>query len=440
MSCSSSSGSSEEEEEFESYRKGGYHAVRIGDSFNGGRYIAQRKLGWGQFSTVWLAFDTQSTDFVALKIQKSAPQFAQAALHEIEILSAIADGDASNSKFVVRLIDHFKHAGPNGQHLCMVLEFLGDSLLRLIRYNRHNALDLNIVREICKCVLTGLDYLHRELNIIHTDLKPENILLVSPIDPSKDPVKSGLTPILERPEGGNLISGISMNLIEKKLKRRAKRAVARISEKRGSMAGGTGQNQKPQRSLDGINMTCKVVDFGNACWADQQFMEEIQTRQYRAPEVILRSGYSFSADMWSFACTAFELATGDMLFAPKGGQGFSEDEDHLALMQELIGKMPKKIANGGARSKDFFDRYGDLKRIRRLKYWSLDRLLVERYKFPETEAQEFADFLRPILDFAPEKRPIAQQCLQHSWLNQNQTPNDSSNNEQLRVGMSNLHV
>jgi hypothetical protein len=30
--------------------------------------------------------------------------------------------------------------------------------------------------------------------------------------------------------------------------------------------------------------------------------------------------------MWSFACTAFELATGDMLFAPKDGQGYSEDE------------------------------------------------------------------------------------------------------------------
>lgn len=60
MSCSSSSGSEEEEEGVDSYRKGGYHAVRVGDSFNGGRYIAQRKLGWGQFSTVWLAYDTRS--------------------------------------------------------------------------------------------------------------------------------------------------------------------------------------------------------------------------------------------------------------------------------------------------------------------------------------------------------------------------------------------
>ncbi|KAE8723154.1 SRSF protein kinase 1 [Hibiscus syriacus] len=414
MSCSSSSASEEEDQGVDSYRKGGYHAVRIGDPFASGRYIAQRKLGWGQFSTVWLAYDTQTSKYVALKIQKSAQQFAQAAVHEIEVLCAIADGDPSNSKWVVRLIDHFKHSGPNGHHLCMVLEFLGDSLLQLIKFNRYKGLELNKVREICKCVLIALDYLHRELGIIHTDLKPENILLFSTIDPAKDPIRSGLAPILERPEGGTLNGGSTMNLIEKKLKRRARRAVANISGRRVSMGGET---RKPARCLDGIDMRCKVVDFGNACWADKRFAEEIQTRQYRAPEVILQSGYSFSVDMWSFACIAFELATGDMMFAPKTGEGFSEDEDHLALMMELLGKMPRKIAVGGARSKDFFDRHGDLKRIRRLKFLPLDRLLVTKYKFAETDAREFLGFLSPLLDFSPEKRPTAQQCLHHPWLN-----------------------
>lgn len=261
--------------------------------------------------------------YVALKIQKSAAQFAQAALHEIEILSAIAEGDPLHEKCVVRLVDQFKHSGPNGQHLCMVLEFLGDSLLRLIKHNRYRGLQFNKVREICKCILTGLDYLHRELGIIHTDLKPENILLISTIDASKDPVRSGLTPLLEKPEGG-LNGGTTVNVIEKKLKRRAKRAVAKISGRRASVGGV--EAPQCQRNLDGIDVRCKVVDFGNACWADKKIADEIQTRQYRAPEVILRSGYSFSADMWSFGCTAFELATGDMLFAPKSGEGYSEDE------------------------------------------------------------------------------------------------------------------
>ncbi|KAG5534479.1 hypothetical protein RHGRI_022566 [Rhododendron griersonianum] len=468
MSCSSSSGSSEEDEGIDSYRKGGYHAVRIGDSFNGGRYIAQRKLGWGQFSTVWLAYDVQSSRYVALKIMKSAPQFAQAALHEIEVLSAIADGDPSNSKCVVRLVDHFKHTGPNGQHLCMVLEFLGDSLLRLVKYNHYKGLQLNKVREICKCILIGLDFLHRELGIIHTDLKLENILLISTIDPGKDPIKSSLVPILERPEG-NPNGGVTMSIVEKKLKRRAKRAVARISEGRDSMVG-VRESPKSERCLDGIDMKCKVVDFGNACWDSKQFAEEIQTRQYRAPEVILRSGYSFSVDMWSFACIAFELATGEMMFTPKSGQGFTEDEvlyssytgstmshgydnydrspclenDHLALMMELLGKMPRKIAIGGALSKDYFDRHGDLKRIRRLKYLSLDRLLINKYKFSETDAVEFAAFLSPLLDFAPEKRPTAQQCLQDPWINfRNLTLNKAkseSSIEKVGVGMGKLQI
>lgn len=226
----------------------------------------------------------------------------------------------------MRLIDHFKHTGPNGQHLCMVLEFLGDSLLRLIKYTRYKGIELNKVKEICKCILIGLDYLHRELGIIHTDLKPENILLFNTLDPAKDPIRSHLSPILERPEG-NPNGGVTMNIIEKKLKRRARRAVAKISERRASMGGAP----KSERNLDGIDVRCKVVDFGNACWADKQFAEEIQTRQYRAPEVILQSGYSFSVDMWSFACTAFELATGDMMFAPKSGQGFCEDEVRMVL-------------------------------------------------------------------------------------------------------------
>ncbi|XP_073009486.1 uncharacterized protein [Typha latifolia] len=412
----SSSGSGEDEEGIDEYRKGGYHAVRAGDRFAGGRYIAQRKLGWGHFSTVWLAYDTYCSRFVALKIQKSAKEYAQAATHEIELLSAIADGDPTNSKCVVQLLDHFKHAGPNGRHLCLVTEFLGNSLLQLIRYNRNKGIGLNRVRSICRSVLVGLDYLHRELGIIHTDLKPENVLLISTINPAKDPVRSGFSPILERPEGTSKGRNLT-SVREKKLRIKAKRALARISHRRVSMGGIV----ELERSLEGIDMRCKIVDLGNACWVDKQFATEIQTRQYRAPEVILGSGYSFSVDMWSFACMAFELATGDMLFTPKHGQGFSEDEDHLALMMELLGKMPRKLAVSGSRSKDFFDRHGDLKGIRRLKFWPLDGLLFDKYKFPESDACGLAEFLCPLLNFAPEQRPTAAECLKHPWLNERKT-------------------
>jgi len=48
----------DEEEDMEDYKKGGYHHVSVGDAFHEGRYVILRKLGWGHFSTVWLARDT----------------------------------------------------------------------------------------------------------------------------------------------------------------------------------------------------------------------------------------------------------------------------------------------------------------------------------------------------------------------------------------------
>lgn len=103
-----------------------------------------------------------------------------------------------------------------------------------------------------------------------------------------------------------------------------------------------------------------------------------------------------------------------------------------------------QVATAGAKSKDFFDRHGDLRRIRRLKFWPLNKLLVDRYKFPESDAHEFSEFLLPLLDFAPEKRPTAQQCLQHPWLmGMESVPNEMRNEtsvEKVDVGMSNLKI
>jgi len=55
----------------------------------------------------------------------------------------------------------------------MTFEVLGPNLLTLIRQYRHRGIPIHIVKRITKQILMGLDYLHRECNIIHTDLKPE---------------------------------------------------------------------------------------------------------------------------------------------------------------------------------------------------------------------------------------------------------------------------
>ncbi|KAK9279175.1 hypothetical protein L1049_012853 [Liquidambar formosana] len=468
-----------EDEGTQDYRRGGYHAVRIGDTFKNGCYVVQSKLGWGHFSTVWLAWDTHKSRYVALKVQKSAQHYTEAAMDEIKILKQIAEGDPDDKKCVVKLLDHFKHSGPNGQHVCMVFEYLGDNLLTLIKYSDYRGVPLHMVKQICFHILVGLDYLHRQLSIIHTDLKPENILLLSMIDPSKDPTKSGAPLIL--PTSNDKIvseSGVSKDVKslngdltknqKKKIRKKAKRAAQgcvgkEVSEdtesdsikpgledsnhdeksnedsveeqptspaikdklknsdgvkdsRKCNQSRRRGSRSTRQKLLAAVDLKCKLVDFGNACWTYKQFTEDIQTRQYRCPEVLLGSKYSTSADMWSFACICFELVTGDVLFDPHSGDNYDRDEDHLALMMELLGMMPRKIALSGRYSRDFFNRYGDLRHIRRLRFWPLNKVLVEKYDFSEQDANDMADFLVPILDFVPEKRPTAAQCLSHPWI------------------------
>lgn len=125
------------------------------------------------------------------------------------------------------------------------------------------------------------------------------------------------------------------------------------------------------------------MDFGNGCWVDKHFTEDIQTTQYRAPEVIIRSRYGPAVDVWSVACILFELLTGDQLFHPRSSKKHSKDDDHgkkkakrgrksvlllisvlsVALIAELLGAWPRDFALGGNRSNELFTRKGKVIRF-----------------------------------------------------------------------------
>ncbi|XP_028303316.1 SRSF protein kinase 2-like isoform X2 [Gouania willdenowi] len=160
----------------------------------------------------------------------------------------------------------------------------------------------------------------------------------------------------------------------------------------------------------------KIADLGNACWVDKHFSEDIQTCQYRSIEVLIGADYDTPADIWSTACMAFELATGDYLFDPQSGATYTREEDHIAHIIELLGPLPTKFALSGRNSKRYFNHKGELRHISKLKPWSLTEILQDKYEWPRHEAFWFSSFLSTMLELLPERRATAAQCLKHPWI------------------------
>merc|ERR1719278_1435039 len=179
----------------------------------------------------------------------------------------------------------------------------------------------------------------------------------------------------------------------------------------------TEEKRKPDPCLEIVeDLKVKIADLGNACWVQHHFTEDIQTRQYRSLEVLIGSGYGTPADIWSLACMAFELATGDYLFEPHSGEDYTRDEDHLAHIIELAGPIPRTIALSGKYSKEYFRKTGELRHITKLKPWPLYDVLTEKYEWDPSIAKEFADWLLPMLTYDPAERASALECINHPFL------------------------
>lgn len=66
--------------------------------------------------------------------------------------------------------------------------------------------------------------------------------------------------------------------------------------------------------IDKAAHSLKLVDYGSGCFRSEQVYTYVQSRFYRAPEVILRIPYSERVDIWSLGCILAELYTGEPLF------------------------------------------------------------------------------------------------------------------------------
>ncbi|MCJ1403024.1 hypothetical protein MMC11_006246, partial [Xylographa trunciseda] len=90
-------------EDGEKYRRGGYHPIHLGDTFNDGRYRVLHKLGYGGFSTVWLARDANQDRLVSLKVLTAEASRRPTEFKLLRRLDEYAQGDITPKNVLLRL-------------------------------------------------------------------------------------------------------------------------------------------------------------------------------------------------------------------------------------------------------------------------------------------------------------------------------------------------
>lgn len=147
-------------EQIELYEKGGYHPVVIDEVMNN-RYTIVDKLGFGTYSTVWVARDEIRQTLVALKVGIARPSQAQREPGVLRALSATpslttrtvhAYGD-----LVANILDDFEIQGPNGTHRCHTMKLMqGD--LRTASFSC--LFTIRVARALAAKLVLAVDHVH----------------------------------------------------------------------------------------------------------------------------------------------------------------------------------------------------------------------------------------------------------------------------------------
>ncbi|KAJ8609878.1 hypothetical protein CTAYLR_007504 [Chrysophaeum taylorii] len=254
------------------------------------------------------------------------------------------------SALCVKLLATFDFRG----HYCLVFERLGVSLYELLKSNNYRPFREKTVARMSRQLLEALAFLH-DMRLVHTDLKLENVLLRDPeVVAIPDPRDRDAEP-LKVPRYDNIV----------------------------------------------------VIDFGGATYNDERKSSIINTRQYRAPEVILNVGWSMPSDLWSAGCIVAELRRGDLLFATHS------NTEHIGLIEKCVGPFPRHMLD---RSR-YFEKYFDARTGRSKWASTLGREGRDHVRaMPSLEAycghdNALRQLLRGLLVIDPDKRLTAREAL-----------------------------
>mmetsp|Transcript_39030 Transcript_39030/g.71655 ORF Transcript_39030/g.71655 Transcript_39030/m.71655 type:complete len:474 (+) Transcript_39030:107-1528(+) len=355
------------------------------------RYRVLGLLGDGTFGRVLLAADQRKErelrkvagSEVAVKVVRDVEKYTRSAKREAKLLEDIQDADPQGKKGCVLLTDAFMH---EGRFYCLVCEALGLSLYDVLKRNHYRGFWMQDIQSMALQCLEALEFLHGNLHMAHTDLKLENVLFQSAAD---------LRPA-----------------------RFLREEFWQSSE------AAAGSSRRRQQQLHDYfrpaSTRIKLIDFGNATYENEHHSTVINTRQYRAPEVILQVGWNERADLWSVGCILMELYTGQLLFRTH------ENCEHLALMERILEALPAHMLQRASRNakEEFLRKASEQGELWALRYPELasspasqQHVKCQRQLRDQVlpEHRSLAELTREILRIDPTKRTAARQALRHPF-------------------------
>jgi len=433
-----------------------------GEEFRGAilnnKYALIDKIGYGSYSSVWLAYCINDDKYYAIKIQNNEDY--DEGLIELKILRKINELRNNN---LIKLIEGFEITKKNikkkkkkkikkgkriilkknveiKKFICMVIPLMAGSVYSLIREGKYkNGLDNKLLKLCINTILYSMDDMHNKLRICHTDLKPENMLISGRsvkvnelIDEYnkinlKDIYNLKLKKELETKKFNimNINNNKKIKILKSKILKQCHKDIlenmislniseseddkSEIFNESANNSDSDNDNNNSESDDDNNNSdldddknnsesdddnnnsesdddknnsesdesvttsenirnedysvienkyleNCNIVltDFGSNIKISDLVNEEIQTRYYRAPEIILGLHYTEKIDIWSIGCLLYEIYTGKILFDPEKDKDFSRDFHHLFLIQEICGKIPNNMIRKSPRKNEFF--------------------------------------------------------------------------------------
>ncbi|QPG97341.1 hypothetical protein C2857_006169 [Epichloe festucae Fl1] len=357
-------------ERLDYYRPGGYHPIQIGDVFQQ-RYRIIHKLGYGSYSTIWLARDEQIATYVAIKVGVAECDFK-----EVELLSRISAVAVKNREFGGNLIplvwDRFNIDGPNGTHQCLVTAPARCSLADAANYDLHMG---NILLQLPRLDHLSTQQLYDEFD----SPEPEPV-----VKADKQPLTSPSVPT-------HVYSPIWLG--------------------------------KPSNEVLVPEAKILLTDFGTAFSPAQESRFDSYTPlQIRPPEVRFEPTrpLSYTSDIWSLGC---------IIWAILGVKPFLDSwligpDDATADQVDALGPMPDEwwetwqgrskgfVGNGkpkeGRETCTFDQRFEDA--IQAPRRWRGMEVMGEE------ERNALFQMVKGMLVFRPEDRLSVRQVLQTDWM------------------------